>query len=202
MYVLIQVDCGTRGGGGLIWKNKWCSIALAESKFGHVMLESLFFLRAVLLSLGVYFNHFAAVYNPPPQAQVNGMPCLLSGQIIKMKTKHPNSVFRATGGMNSTPNTGKNTKYTGVTFTQTLMVHSRHSSRRFVAKYWSARWFQHGPDTVAECNDSIITVVSELLRYLPTIVSKPIHIGPDFYEKPRLCSTVGSLENSNQSFLV
>lgn len=47
---------------------------------------------------------FAAVYTSP-QAKANDMPCLLSGQIIKMKTKHPDSAVFIQG------NTGKNTEY-------------------------------------------------------------------------------------------
>lgn len=97
-------------------KNKWCSVMPVESQLGSLMLENgAFSLRAILLRLGIGFDHFFAAVYIPPQAKENGMPCLLSRQIIKIKTKHPTLqiAFGATGGMNSPPDVEENTKYRG-----------------------------------------------------------------------------------------
>ncbi len=79
MYVLISKNC----------KNKWCSVTPVESRLGSLMLKTVLFLCKPFSSVWEFASIiFSAVYIPP-QAKANGMPGLLSRQIIKIKTKHP-----------------------------------------------------------------------------------------------------------------
>lgn len=119
-YLLIQADCDTQissktKGRGVVCfniKNKWCSVAPVESQLGSLMLKTLLFLCKPFCSLWEFASIIFAVVYISPQAKANGMPCLLSGQIIKMKTKHPDSAVFIQGNWRNEfpPNTGENTK--------------------------------------------------------------------------------------------
>lgn len=76
---------------------------------------------------------FSAVYIPS-QSKANDMPCLLSGQIIKMRTKHPKSaVFIQSNWRNEFPfQHRREYQYRGAALTLPLKVHSPHSPRPFM----------------------------------------------------------------------
>lgn len=129
-YSLIQADCDTQmssknkreGMYVLISRTSGASGGPVESLLGSLVLEShAFFLCKPFCSLREFASIISAVYIHP-QAKANGMPCQLSGQIIKMKTKHPGSAVFIQGKRRNEfpPNTVENTEYRGATFYSTI----------------------------------------------------------------------------------
>lgn len=142
---MIHKSAAKQKGGDVCFniKNKWCSVTPVESQRGSLMLKTLLFLCKPFCSLWEFTSIiFASVYIPP-QAKANGMPCLLSGQIIKMKTKHPDSAVFIQGNWRNEfpPNIGENTKHRGASYS--TIEHSFLSfSNALQGCYLRPRWFQ------------------------------------------------------------
>lgn len=135
---VIRKSAAKQMGGDVCFNIKRCKTSGAQSSLLNQDSALSFWkrclsLQAILLALGVCFNHFCCcVHLPSGKSKWHAMSAIRTDN--KMKTKHPTllSSFRATGGINSPPNTGENIKYSGAGFTPPLKVHSSQSPIPFM----------------------------------------------------------------------